>query len=93
MNLEKTQMLTVAMTHLTYDTLENFAKICANSGKLVCYPKSDYGYFVYLLGEPSNLDIPSDLKTILKLAFDEDCSLVCFDCDGFEIEGFETYHH
>ena len=92
MYLEKTQMLTVSTAHLTYETLENLKQICKESSALVCYEKGNYGYFVYLTHEVKTLDIPKDLKAMLQLAFDNDCELICFDCDGELVEGYENYH-
>lgn len=93
MYLEKTQLLTVSTAHLTFETLENLERTCQETGELTCYPKSHYGYFIYLNGEPSYLEIPNDLKVMLKLAFDEGCNIICFDCDGELVDGFKNYHY
>jgi hypothetical protein len=96
MEIEK--MLTVSVAHITQETAKRLdAATNETSGVveyLVAYRKNDYGWFVYADEDyvrQFKRDIPADLYALMMLAAKNDCTWLCLDCDGDEVDGLPTY--
>lgn len=98
-NLNIVKMLTVSTNHVTEKTLQALKSegIC-DKMQLSVYVKGtanngpEYGLYIDIVPENLNWDsFPRDLSPLIKLAVDNDCSVLCLDCDGPELEGYEIY--
>lgn len=81
-NLTIQKVLTLYTGHLTESTFEKLqsdAMADTNDNLPVlsayCYT---YGFLAHIIGEPND-ETPDDLKQCLKLAKDNDCSIILFD--------------
>lgn len=98
-NLDIAKMLTVSSAHVKEETCELLALDgIRNEIMLPVYIKStadngeDYGLYIYIVPECLYWEkIPEDLAPLIKLAMDNDCSILCLDYDGPEIEGYKRY--
>ena len=97
--MEISKMLTISTAHVsekTADLLEN------NKLKVVVYNKEDFGWFIHL--DEDNLTnyydsndtesyfyVPEELLKLMKFAQDLGCDWLCLDCDGEELEYFDTF--
>lgn len=98
-NLEISKMLTISTAHVTKDTFEALLLDgIRNEIMLPVYAKitpdneQNFGLFIYV--EPTCVEqgqIPEDLMQLIKLAQENDCSILCLDGDGPEVEGYQTY--
>lgn len=90
MEIEK--MMTLSTIHITESTSKYLDR--EDRAELVVYPKSEYGWFIYL-GLDSLKDelllIPKDLVEIIQFAIKNDCMWLCLDCDGDEEESLPIY--
>lgn len=100
MKLEISKMLTISVAHICEDTWDKLNKICTedytgDAWGLAIYPKSDFGWWIYVPSEESwsgiSSEAPEDLMQLLHFAKSVDCGILCLDCDGPEIEGFSTF--
>lgn len=97
--LEISKVLTVSSGHVTENTFEALSLDgLVNEIMLPVYSKSapgngeGFGLYVYI--EPKCLEqgkIPEDLMPLIRLAQENDCSILCLDCDGPELEGYPVY--
>lgn len=100
---EISRMLTISPHHLSQATLDLISQdaLRADSpsstslASVVCYPKLDYGWFVYptiCVGKEGNLfieieDIPNDLRAVFQFMVEHACEVLCIDSDGSECDG------
>lgn len=98
--LDIIKMITVSSGHVSEETFEALAMDgIRNKYGLPIYSKSapgnseGYGLFIYLTSGciDEETEIPEELKSLVKLAQDNGCEVLCLDCDGPEIEGIPTY--
>lgn len=63
---------------------------------LSIYDKEEFGWWIYV---PQNMiefykggeDIPEDLWSCMLLAWENNCTWLCLDCDGQEVDELEMY--
>lgn len=84
--MEITKMLTLSTAHITEDTANKLDRDPNDNNLGLCvYPKSDYGWFIYvnvISYKTSNHGLPEDLYNCLIFAHELGCDILCFDCDG-----------
>lgn len=101
--MEITKMLTLSTSHITKETATLLSEACMYRKEisLVFYQKrwyNDYsGWFIYIPEEletyPEDYqDIPDDLMQILLFAKHNDCTWICLDCDGEEVDCLEVFY-
>ena len=97
--LNITKVLTVFTGHVTQETFETLMLDgVTNDLGLAVYTKAapnqggNYGLYIYL--DPSVDDyesLPEDLVSLINLAIENDCMILCLDSDGMELEGFPIF--
>lgn len=90
--MEISKMLTVSSAHIT----ESTSKLLDNEeqSSLSVYKKEIYGWFIYLNIEDIEQQkgsMPEELYNLIALAVKHECSIVCIDHDGTEIEELPTF--
>lgn len=87
MNISKTLELSTA--HITYET-----SLAMDHGEH-CIANTGYGYLVFAdpweVKHAADSTCPDDLIACMKLALDNDCTYIIFDCDEPAIEDLPTY--
>ena len=84
MSLEIEKMLVLSTSHITGE---------AALTRAITYPKSEYGWFVYV---PGDLNLRGDghpkcLHDCMNFALKHDCHWIMFDCDGLTVEELPSY--
>ena len=85
--LEITKLLTISTAHVKESTMKLLDKEPNTDTLGLCvYNKADFGY--YIMTDKNTLqrintqpDFPEELKTLIILAVDLNCSTLCLDCD------------
>lgn len=92
--LEISRVFTMSTIHISEATLKSIEHGDLKDA-LVVYPKSEYGFFVYV-GE-ENIDddsiLPEDLSSVVQFARQSECSIICIDRDGPEYDFFKIYDY
>lgn len=96
--LDIEKMLTLSTAHITEETSGKLETEPNTDDMSLCvYEKAEYGFFIYIdenvirrIADNDNA-IPEDLRACLKLAIDNDCKVLCLDCDGIEVDELQTY--
>lgn len=98
-SIEIEKMITVSSAHVTQDTFDRLMNDpdCDEIG-LPIYEKvgpnggESFGMYIYIDSyEKRQAGIPDDLMALIKIAQDNDCSIICLDCDGQELENCTLY--
>lgn len=88
-------VLTLSTSHITAETSELIAdEPDNNTFGLAVYEKADFGFWIYCGDKHTEnilLNLPEDLRKLIKLAREHHCEWLCLDCDGAEIDGLPTY--
>lgn len=92
--LEISKVLTMSTAHIS-ETTRNLldAEPEANNMGLCVYEKSTYGWFIYV-GKNNiehAMNIPSDLQACIDLAQQNECDILCLDCDAETVDGLPEY--
>ena len=66
---------------------------------LTCYPKGEYGWFIYVGHFDSyhaerfdgETNIPGELQVVMRFAQEQGCDWLCFDRDADEIDGLVVF--
>lgn len=85
--LEITKMLTISTGHVTAKTADLLdAEPFENNLGIPVYEKESYGWFVYIdanvMKTIEQPDFPADLAGCIRLAHENDCSVLCLDQDA-----------
>lgn len=97
--LEISRMLTISTGHLRPATMEALdAEPETNRIGLIVYPKSDFGWFLYISDDNMAVcqkdileqDYP-DLAECIRYAKEQNCSVICFDCDASFLMNLTIY--
>ena len=97
--MEISKMLTVTTGHITEETAD---LLNCDELHIITYDKDGYGWFIFLdaydINHYYNSDdidddyyVPEELLKLMKFASDNGCEWLCLDCDGDELDGFETF--
>ena len=96
--MEISKMLTISIAHIKEQTLLMLASEPTSNRFpfIVVYPKSGYGYFLYIdrgafEESQKHYEIPADLIAVIDFTIGADCNILCLDCDGEELQELETY--
>ena len=85
-------MITVSAAHITTETADMLDREDDENNLGLCvYPKSEYGWFVYVPDCTDFPNIPDDLRRLLAFAYVHNCGILCIDGDGPEVLGFPKY--
>lgn len=95
---EISKMLTLSTSHISAATAAQLAK--NDQITVPYYPKSDFGWFIYIDRElcqsadkTDAQQIPKDLQALIYYANDLDCEILCLDSDGPIIPYLQKYKH
>ena len=80
------KMLVLSTAHITPDTCNGYLR----GRDAPCYPKGDYGYFVYVEDDVPD-DLPDDLRACYAFASEHQCDWIMFDCDASPVDGLACY--
>lgn len=98
-SLEISKILTVCTGHVSEETYDKLL-IDGEKNEIMCpvYTKAapnggeDFGLYIYLNPDcVKEGHIPDDLMQLITLAQENDCDILCLDCDGPEVEGLTIY--
>ena len=96
--MEISKMLTISTAHVKEHTLMLLAcEPTSNRFPFIgVYPKSGYGYFVYIDKDAfaqvrEHDDVPHDLAAVIDFTIEAGCDILCLDCDGGELKELATY--
>lgn len=97
---EISKMLTICTSHLTDRTLRSLdTEVSGNNYTFIAvYKKEDFGYFLYIdkdayIEKCYDSTIPSDLRTVISLAIEAGCDILCLDSDGDELTCIPHYEY
>lgn len=82
---EISKMLTLSTGHLTEEACNTYL------ATVISYPKSEYGWFIYVNTADELEDPPLSLLDCIGFAEEHGCDWIMFDCDGPIMEGLTTY--
>ena len=104
--MEISKMLTVSSCHIEESTAHCLDRDCFFD--LAVYNKDHFGWFIYLRLEnfkedmpkdseddmPKDFEenIPEDLARLINLAVENECSVLCIDCDGPVLPNYPVYN-
>jgi hypothetical protein len=80
-------MLVLVTNHLTDFTCNTF--LPAHDGAV--WEKGEYGWFVYVVEDDVDNDVPEDLRQCMEYARSLGCFWIMFDRDGSAIDQLPTY--
>lgn len=98
MELEINKELVLSTSHLKKSTLEKFFTECFVKENDFSADENNVRFHVEIClnwnndcREGSEVDFPSELLNLLKLAESHGCKWLVLDCDGDQVEGLPTF--
>lgn len=93
--MEISKMLTLSTAYISQET----AEWLNDQEEIVSYEKDCYGWFIYIPPKDSeilkehlsNKYIPEDIKSLIKIAVEQDCVWICLDNSVQPILELPTY--
>ncbi len=86
------KILTISTSHIKPETSFKLANNHKTSEiPVTVYSKGDFGWFIYFSKNPDMENMPEDLALCINLAMENECSVLCLDCDGQIIKDMPTY--
>lgn len=96
--LEIARMLTISTAHISKETADLLAGnypmklVPVWEMSVGIYGKEEYGWYIYFSpAEHIHPSMPEDLAACLRLARQQQCSVLCLDSDGDVVEGLPVY--
>lgn len=90
--LDIQKILTISTSHIKPETSFKLANNHKTSEiPVTVYSKGDFGWFIYFSKNPDTENMPEDLALCINLAIENECSVLCLDCDGQIIKDMPTY--
>lgn len=100
-DLKIERCLTISICHISVETAQKIEErydsmVYEGIHKLSIYNKEEYGWWIYVpwdLIETYNdgKDIPEDLWACMLLALENNCTWLCLDEDGQEVDELEMF--
>lgn len=96
---EISTLMTLSTGHISLETFEQLMNESEdNTFGLCVYPKGpdfEFGLFLYLTedktSKPEFSTYPQDLQDIIRYTLDNNCTILCLDCDGPFVAGLKAY--
>ena len=86
------KILTISTSHIKPETSFKLANNHKTSEiPVTVYSQGDFGWFIYFSKNPDMENMPEDLALCINLAMENECSVLCLDCDGQIIKDMPTY--
>lgn len=90
------QILTISTSHIKPSTAEALANNHETGDLPVSvYNKGDFGWFIYF--SPNNInhakELPKDLHDCILLAKENNCQILCLDCDAPTMDSLPTFSY
>lgn len=78
-------MLDVSTAHFRVETLNWLSEV---PNDFIVFPKEEYGYFIPIIEETltDEVDIPDDLRAVIKFAQGQGCTWIMIDRDALFID-------